>query len=226
MKLCQHAPYSVDDTIRWIKEIKFETVFLVEEKGKNGRIHLQGLLSHKHNADYIQRDKNGLKYSNKDYKNITISGKYDKKDITADGGDIFLRYLCKGYEPEKRSPVRMKYVYPLDYLMDVKVLELQQKYWDIHEDYKSNNKLYKKIKSITITTNIIKTPNLSIRQRQEIEWYMKIILYYDKEDKLQPNEYLIKKMINTFMFKEVDEKDKEYYAMKTALYSLGLGENI
>lgn len=226
MKLCQHAPYDVDDTIRWIKEVKFETVFLVEEKGKNGRIHLQGLLSHNHNADYIQRDKNGLRYHHKDYKNITISGKYDKKDITADGGDIFLRYLCKGYEPEKRSPVRMKYVYPLDYLMDVKVLELQQKYWDIHEDYKSNNKLYKKIKSITITKNIIKTPNLSNRQRQEIEWYMKIMLYYDKEDKLQPNEYLIKKMINTFMFKEVEEKDKEHYAMKTALYSLGLGENI
>ena len=47
MKMCQHAPYDLTDTIKWIKETKFETVMLVEEKGANGRIHLQGLLSHK-----------------------------------------------------------------------------------------------------------------------------------------------------------------------------------
>jgi len=182
MKLCQHSPYDITDTIKWIKETEFGTVFLVEEKGANGRIHLQGLLSHKHNADYIQRDKNKLKYNHPEYKNITLSGKYNKEDITADGGEVFLRYLCKGYEPKKRSPVRIKYIYPLKYVMDTKVLENQDKYWEINEDYKSNNKLYKKVKSMTINEKLIKCENLSINQREEIKWYMKIILYYDKVD--------------------------------------------
>lgn len=224
MKLCQHSPYDITDTIKWLKETKFETVFLVEEKGANGRIHLQGLLSHKHNADYIQRDKNGLKYNHPEYKNITISGKYDKKDITADGGEVFLRYLCKGYEPKKRSPVRIKYIYPLKYVMDTKVLELQDNYWEINEDYKSNNKLYKKIKNMTISEKRKKSvlvPNLNQNQREEILWYMKIILYYDKEDKLQPNDFQIRKMVKTYMFKEVADEDKEEYAFNQALYGLG-----
>jgi len=221
MKLCQHSPYDITDTIKWIKETEFGTVFLVEEKGANGRIHLQGLLSHKHNADYIQRDKNKLKYNHPEYKNITLSGKYNKEDITADGGEVFLRYLCKGYEPKKRSPVRIKYIYPLKYVMDTKVLENQDKYWEINEDYKSNNKLYKKVKSMTINEKLIKCENLSINQREEIKWYMKIILYYDKEDKLQPNDFQIRKMVKTYMFKEVEDKDKEIYAYNQALYGLG-----
>ena len=200
---------------------------LVEEKGANGRIHLQGLLSHKHNADYIQRPKNGLKYNHKEYKNITLSGKYNKQDITADGGEIFIRYLCKGYEPKKKSPVRIKYMFPLQYILSTKVLELQQKYWEINEDYKSNNKLYKKIKTMTISEKVkkyVKIPNLTINQQEEIYWYMKIVMYYDKEDKLQPSDFQIRKMIKTYMFKEVEDEDKEDYAYKQAIYGLGLAQ--
>lgn len=219
MKMCQHAPYDVNDTIRWIKATGFETAFVVEEKGKCGRVHLQGLLSHKHNSDYIQREKNGLKYKHNEFKNITVVSKYKGEDINIDGGGVFIRYLCKGYEPSKRSPVKIKYIAPLKYILDTKVLELQDKYWEINEELRSNQKLYKKIKSMTISENVkknLRVTNMDSKKYEEILWYMKIILYYDQEDKLQPSHFQIMKMVKTYMFKEVPQEDKEMYALECA----------
>lgn len=220
IKLTQHKPYDVEETKKYLKEIECKTIFLVEELGKNGRIHLQGLLTHKHTADHIQRKTGGakLRYKSDQYSNISLVSKYKGEDITKDGGETFLRYLCKGYYPEKRSPVKVKMIYPLTYLMDTNILEKQDKYWEINEDLKSSQRLYKQIKNITISSKI-HFPELSYLDQKRAIWHMKILLYYDREDKIQPSSFQIKKMIETYMFKEIPEEDKEAHAYKIALYT-------
>lgn len=225
MKMCQHAPFDVDETIQWIKASGFTRAFVIEEKGKGGSIHLQGLLEHKHNADYIRREKNGLKYKSHKFKTISLSGKYDKKDITSDGGEIFIRYLCKGYEPNKKSPVRVKYMYPLNYILSTNILEKQEKYWEINNDLKSGNNIYEGVKNMTITKKFKKTLN-NARQNEEVDWYVKIMLYYDSKNKTIPPPFQINKMVKTFMFKEMTPEQKEEYAFEQAYYSLGYGNQI
>ena len=220
-KLVQHAPYDVEETKKYLLELKCNTIFLIEELGKHGRIHLQGIITHEHTADHIQRRTKGakLRYKSEKYSPISLVSNYKGENITADGGEIFTRYLCKGYYPEKRSPVKVKLIHPLTYLMDTNILEKQDKYWEINADLKSSQRLYKKIKNITIDENRV-IPNLSFRDRQRIFWYMKIVLYYDQEDKLQPSHFQIKKMVETYMFREIPQTEKEEYAFKLASYLL------
>lgn len=225
IKMCQHAPYDVDETIQWIKDVGFTSAFVIEEKGKNGSIHLQGLLQYKHNSDYIQREKNGLKYKSSKFKTISLSSNYKGENITNDGGEIFIRYLCKGYEPNKKSPVRVKYMYPLKYILDTNILEKQEKYWEIFNDLKSGNNIYDGVKNMTINKKFKKMLNNS-RQNEEVDWYMKIMLYYDKEGKTIPTSYQINKMVKTFMFKEMTQAEKEEYAYEQAIHSLGYGNQI
>lgn len=132
------------------------------------------------------------------------NGDYSLKQ--GDGKEKYLRYLCKG-DSEKSPPI----VYHNNILLEEKIKSLHLKYYQEKDSYKTTeaHKKYYKIMSY-------KLPKTLEEKSESIQMMCKIILYHDANNLLIPDDYSLKKMWRTYMFKSYPEEQKAKKALSLA----------
>lgn len=195
---------AIEDHDRFKKFIHgYKQWFIVSENEQTNH-HLQGVIvvptnpiTPKSAIDQFRNKFKALGWftGNKDY-----SMKY------GDGKEKYLRYLCKG-DSEKSQPV----VYYNNKLLEEKVKSLHHDYYVERKGYKTaaGTKKYHQIMAY-------KLPKTLEDKSESIQVMCKIILWHDANDRLIPDDYSIKKMWRTYMFKSYSEEQKPKKALSLA----------
>jgi hypothetical protein len=139
-------------------------------------------------------------------KNQELEGNKDFSVKQNDGNEKNIVYLCKGKGRSVGPEVVMNNI-----LLEEDVRLSHLKYWEKNEELKRTDgkKKWYKIKEQKLSEKWQK----KVENNQWVEWYMKIILYHDSNDLIIPDQYQIEKLINTYMFKSVDDKELRAYHM-------------
>lgn len=181
---------------------KYNKTFVVSENEKTNH-HLQGLILFETKNKILQKsavdqfrkslkDSNGLK-GNKDF---SVKG--------CDNNDKYIRYLCKG-DSEKEEPK----IFQNNILLENEIRLTHLNYWKENKELKATDghKKYHQILEVELSK---KMQNFMLSAEDTMA--MKIVLWHEKNDKLIPDPFSLKKMVNTYLMKQ--EPDKEAYALK------------
>lgn len=194
-----------NDMDRLVKTIHGYEKFFVVLETKATREHIQGVV--RLNANKKTLPKSLIDNFRKKIKQTQdVNGNKDFSIKQNDGNIKNITYLCKGNGKEKMPNVLMNNI-----LLEGDVRLNHLKYWDVNEELKRSDgkKKWYKIMEQKISEKYMFLTESSEWQR----WYMKIILYHDSNDLLLPDDRQIEKMINTYMFKQVEDKEAKSYSM-------------
>lgn len=112
-------------------------------------------------------------------------------------------YFCKGGGKKEPPELWVNNVYPLE--NDVRLAH--QRYWEKNAELKRTDgkKKWHKIKEYELPEEI---EEKYYREPQRL-WYIRIVMYHDENDLLIPDDYQIKKMIKTYMIKDIGDKEQK-----------------
>lgn len=127
-----------------------------------------------------------------------FSGNKDYSLKLGDGSEKYLRYLCKG-ESSTKPPI----IYINNFLLEEKINVLHNEYYIENKKYKTTDahKKYAKIIQIKIPEKYKNACSL-------VKVIMQIIMYHDQNNLLIPDDYSLKKMARTYLFKTLDDNHK------------------
>lgn len=178
--------------------------FVVKESAS--RDHIQGHVEihHKKNDLDKKQQKNVIdNFRNALKKNQDLHGQKEFSVKQTDGDPACWRYLCKGKGRNTMPDIIMDNLL----VLEEKVRLTRDKYYEINDELKASDgkKKWYKIRDFKLPQNIEEKYDKDSRRL----WYIKIVMYHDANDLLIPDDYQIKKMIKTYMIKEITDEDQK-----------------
>lgn len=205
-----HKWSCTDKLIKFIHQ--YHKWFVVIETEAN-REHIQGYVE-------VLNKKNVLpktivdKFRKDIKKSQDLNGNSDFSVKMNDGAIENIIYLCKGKGKETLPNI----------LINNKVLEndirlYRDKYWEKNEELKATDgkKKWYKIRDEKLSEKLQK----KFQDNPQVIWTLKIIQYHNNNDLLIPDNYSIKKMVRTYILKDLDEVKREQMMVNIALEIFG-----
>lgn len=188
---------------------KYDKYFMVSEN-ENSNHHYQGMIKIK--TKKMCKSKNivdNFRRKLKESQDLGGNKDFSVGEIT-ETPEVYIRYLCKGDNEKKEPNVIINNI-----LLETEVTLNHHKYWEINKDLKTTDahRKYNKIKEYEISQEMLE----KLKNADELIWTMKIILYHDSKNLLIPDAYSIKKMVNTYMIKDLNGNEKLNCAYSMAL---------
>lgn len=172
--------------------------FVVYEEGKEGCKHIQGYIEVMVKPNI--KDKSMIdsfrKYLKEEHKEL-VGNKYMSLKKCNEDYKKYIQYLCKGEKKNEKVHVLCNNI------LDSKDIdELHIKYWEQNEKLKKERKSMSKIDAIAS----IEIDEMLKGTEREL-FYLKCILYHKEKKILQPNNFMLDRLYQTYKISLIEDQN-------------------